>query len=279
MGGYRLGGGDPFRGSWPFQDATGDRVDVPIQITRVDPGADRFRCEAEEMLFTADANPALRTIILDSDTNNVDLRVIHDSLFAAPVGGSPGETVTCVVQEGVIIGSADNISPAFDIGTWPAGVTVNLTVIGRIEGAGGAGSARSGAKTGQPALPISDGGTALFTRRAVNLDVDQGEIFGGGGGGASTELLGGGGGAGRVGGAAGDTVGVPAEAGTADAGGRGAFEASTEAGTGGGPGLDGGFPVSGTTKVGPGDAGIAIDGISFITVVQGPGDIRGAQVN
>jgi hypothetical protein len=285
MAGYRLGGGDPFRRSWPFQDETGDRVDVPIQITRVKPSADRFLCEAEEMLFTADANPALRTIILDTDTNNVNLRTLHDSLFAAPVGGSPGETVTCVVQEGVIVGSVINSLPAFDVGTWPTGVIVNLTVIGRIEGTGGQGAPGNKFGFGGDGGPSIDGGTALFLRRAVNLDVAAGEIFGGGGGGAGSGSYGGGGGAGRVSGAAGFSELEPtreAAPGTDNAGGLGATGSTggfKEAGPGGGPGLTGGLPVTGPTTTGPGDAGIAIDGISFVTVVGGPGDIRGARVN
>lgn len=279
--GYRLGGGSPFIPSWPFQDETGARADLPIQLTRLDPDADRYKVEAEEMLFTAfggDIDPTQRTIIFDANENNINLRTRHDELYPEPVSG---DQITAIVNAGVIIGSTSTALRALDVGSWPAGVTINLQLIGRIQGSGGKGGNAPTSGTGSPGLP---GGVALYTRFAINLDVDEGEIFGGGGGGGSgsatpTGAGGGGGGAGQLPGLGGAGVAPtpsPGANGTTEAGGAGGDDA-TDGGAGGGPGLAGstGTGIGGVGGV----AGVAIDGISFVIVTQGPGDIRGSQVN
>lgn len=280
--GYRLA-------AWPLQDITGASDPAPIQITRLNPEADRFEIEAEEMLFTAaDPNPGTRTIIFDSNVNNINLRTIHDSLYPAPVFGN---TINAYVNAGVIIGSISTSLVGFDIGSWPAGVTINLTVEGRLQGRGGDGGDQ--AASSQPGDP---GGIALYTRYAINLDVDLGEIFGGAGGGG----MGGGGGlAGAGGGGAGQNPGdggtsfggsgtLPGSPGTSEAGGAGssgAFSGGVSGGAGGnggGPGLAGNTGVSSSNGIAGGaggSPGSAIDGVSFVTVTAGPGDIRGPQVS
>lgn len=281
--GIRLGGGTPIYPSWLFQDETGARVDVPIQLTRHGTLADRDIIEAEEVLFSSfggDIDTADRVIILDANEMNVNLKDRHDELFSDI---EAGDTVTCIITEGAIIGSSSTMLPAFDVGTWPAispPIPILIIVRGRIQGAGGDGRFVANGR---------DGGTALYTRRAVTLDLSQGsgQIWGGGGGGGGyinysnfAWSAGGGGGAGLIPGTA-DTGGTnQGQPGTTQAGGDG----GPNAGDGGGPGLDG---ANGSTYsqydhgYSGGDAGSAIDGVSFVTVDSpgAGGDIRGTQVN
>lgn len=267
-----LGGGYNVQ-SWHFQDATGARAPVPVQITRLNPSADRYAIEATEVLFTSvdggTPTEGERVLIVDSNINNVNLRTAHDSIYPAVDGSeSPPVQVRCIVESGVIVGSANTSTPAFDVGTWPSGVVLTLEVRGRIQGAGGNGAI-------WPSTGATAGGLALYTRRAIDLEVGAGEIWGGGGGGGYfnsgfSVSYGGGGGAGSVPGSGGTGINGNGAPGTSEAGGAGLGGA----GAGGGPGL------AGTNSSTPGGAaGKAIDGISYITVTDGPGDRRGTEVN
>jgi hypothetical protein len=310
-GGYQLGG-------TPFQTIIGAAETIPIQIIRLNPREDRFLIEAQEMLWTpfgGDIDPNTRTIIFDSNINNINLREIHDDLYPEPQSGN---VINVIVNAGVIIGSTAIVSQldgsfaAFDVGTWPGGVTINMTINGRIQGRGGEGrSGGSGLWTGIVAIanPGGDGlagGTALFTRTAINVTSTNGEIWGGGGGGGggggyadSIQTYGGGGG----GGGAGTIVGVGGTGGSASGGslvnlvgnagdngvataggiaGQGGAGTNNQGGNGGGPGLAGaaGTPAGGGGAGGAGGtAGHAIDGDSFVTDIGAVGDIRGGQVN
>lgn len=268
-GGYRVEG-------WSLQDLTGAPTDAPVQVTMLNPMSDRIAVEAEEAIFRPFDPDDLtnRVVIVDSNFNNFNLLDAHDSIFPEVTDADviAGVTLTCIVEAGVIVGSSSIGTPAFVIPEdWPDDFLITLKVIGRIQGRGGKGDGGV-ASTGPEA-----GGTALHVRFPIDLDIDEGEIFGGGGGGGGSffffNLGGGGGGAGQLPGAAGagaaqdESVGQP---GTTEAGGAGA----TGAGAGGGPGLAG---VNGGGTGGA--AGNAIDGESFVTVTEGPGDIRGGQVN
>jgi hypothetical protein len=257
-----LGGGFKIE-AWLFQNTDGTAAQLPIQVTRVNPMEDRFVVEAEEMLFTAfggDIDPTDRTLIFDANENDINLRSRHDEIYTTP---QSGDIVTIYINNGVIIGSTSIATPAVDVGTWPAGVTLNMFVIGRIEGKGGNGGAAGIFAGGQ------NGGTALYARFAITVTVTDGEIFGGGGGGAPGENSGGGGGAGQLPGSGG--VGpLPGSPGTTEVGGAGGALAAS----GGGPGVDG----SDNGPLNGGTAGAAIDGVSFVTQV-GTGDIRGVQIN
>jgi len=282
-----LGGGYQLN-AWPIQDPTGARESVPIQITRLNPASDAYAVEAEEMRFVTFDEDDLsnRLIIYDSAINNVNLRTTHDLLYPPPV---EGDEVRCIVEANVVVGSASTSLPAFNLGDWPDGVTIELVVLGRIQGAGGKGGQGApymGSDSGENG---GNGGTALYARYPFELDATGGAIWGGGGGGAGGTRLpdsgagGGGGGAGTVpgngglAGADGENGGVNGSPGTPTAGGAGGSGGPYgNGGAGGGPGLagaDAGFiPGSG------GDAGNAIDGISYATVVD-DGDARGPQVN
>lgn len=283
--------------SFCVQDATGAQDAIPIQVTRINPGPDRLAAEAEEMLWTAPADDLTdRQIIFDANNYNVNLRTAYDSIYPAPVSG---DEVTCTIYAGVIIGSTSAALRAFDVGSWPAGITINLVVLGRIEGTGGAGGQGGSSGNG---FAAGNGGPALYTRYAINLDLSSGgEIWGGGGGGGGGASDrpgqrgggGGGGGAGVVGGPGalggtglsyngfGGTSGGAASVGFGGAGGQGGGSLAGNGGNGGGPGLSGasggngeGFYSGGAG----GSAGSAIDGVSYCTIT-GTGDRRGGQIN
>ena len=273
-GGYRVEG-------WSLQDLSGAMVDVPVQVTTINPMADRIRVEAEEAIFRPFDPDDLtnRVIIVDSHFNNFNLLTAHNSIFpeATDEDVLAGVNLTCIIEAGVIVGSTSTSTPAFVVpDDWPTGLPITLRVVGRIQGKGG----RGGTTTPSIQLNGEAGGTALYVRFPIDLDVDEGEIFGGGGGGAAgapiVAITGGGGGAGQLPGDGGvgagdaDPAVLHGQPGTPEAGGAG----GQSAGTGGGPGLAG-ANASGTG----GAAGTAIDGDSFVTVTEGPGDIRGAQVN
>jgi Concanavalin A-like lectin/glucanases superfamily len=276
--GVQLGGGDPSVISWPFQDETGDNVSIPTQITSIGAKSDRWLVEAEEMLSTivgGGGSPDHHTVIIDANQYNINLRTIHDALYGTPVSGT---TIDAIVNSGVLVGSTSTGSPAFDIGTWPGGVTVILTVSGRIEGHGGGGG---GFELGGNGNDGAAGGTALYTRQAISLilNVGSAEIWSGGGGGAGSTSLGGGGGGGYDPGDGGETVsggGQPnGQPGTTEAGGAGVSAGGQSSGNGGAPGVAGSGSSTGASG---GAAGSGIDGVSFCTKT-GTGDIRGGQVN
>ncbi len=284
-GGYRLE-------AFPIQTVTGEQSNAPLQITRLDARSDRYRVEAEEMLF-APINPVdliNRVIIIDSGILNVNLRDLHDSIYPDPTGAeSPEITVNCYIEEGAIVGSALTSLPAFDVGDWPVGIAINVYVRGRIQGAGGDGGRATPNNEGIPNAVGRVGGPALYARYAINLILDEGsgEIFGGGGGGAgdyesgASTAGGGGGGAGQLPGAGGK--GRPTSS-TSNDGQPGTTEAGGVAGQDGGDdyGGDGGDPgQSGDNSrhgVSGGAPGLAIDGVSYCTKT-GVGDIRGNEVN
>jgi hypothetical protein len=306
-----------FLESWQLQDTSGNAASVPIQVFRLNPAADRFEVEAEEMLWTpygGDIDPTTKAIIFDAHEANVNVRTRHDQLYPAP---QSGQTINVYVQA-IVIYSHSTSLPAMDIGTWPGGVTINLIVTGWIRGKGGNGG-NGGSLTPGPfatdGTPGTQGGTALYTRQAINLTSTNGHIWGGGGGGGGggawavssggfgSEVAGSGGGTGSgtdqgVPGAGGtasigfqsQTQGEPGSLGDFQLGGAGgnknyAISGSAPGGDGGTPGVAGSAGTTpapgGTTSSGGagGAAGIAIDGDSFVTDIGGVGDILGTQVN
>jgi hypothetical protein len=268
-----LGGG--YQVQHPMlQDETGAADSVPIQVTQLGVSAAGFHVEAEEMLFeAAPLVPGVHTIIIDANNSNINLRTAHDSIYPAP---QSGDTINVTINASVVIGSSTNLLPAIDVGTWPGGVTINVTNLGRIAGAGGRGGNSDLGSAGGAGAP---GGAALYTRQAINLINAAGVIAGGGGGGggcggsAFFSNGAGGGGAGQLPGPAGvssaSAGGVAASPGTLLAGGAAGTGVSGNGGNGGAPGTAGiaGDPGAFTGGAG-GAAGAAIDGISYVTVIS-----------
>jgi hypothetical protein len=255
----------------------------------LEPGPALIEVEAEEMLFGGEPlDLTNRAIIIDANTRDINLRTLHDTLYPEPTGAEiPAITVTCTVQSGITVGSSSTLTPAFDTGSWPSGVTLVLVVNGLIVGRGGSGGGGSDTSGGGPGDP---GGLALKVTEAIELEVAAGAIWAGGGGGgggaagAGEAGGGGGGGAGDAPGNAGSSTDHPGNAGTVSSGGGGGSAgggSSGAGGSGGGPALAGSRGGDGLSGQGGngGPAGTAIDGYSLITITSGPGDIRGSTIN
>jgi N-acetylneuraminic acid mutarotase len=304
-------------GNWTIQDETGARTQVPIQITRLNADESAYQIESEEFIMSdvADDTQDLtnRTITVDSDYLNFNLRTIHDTLYPEIVADeSPPITVTCVINSGVIVGSATTSVPAFDVGSWPSGVSLELVVNGTIQGKGGDGGWGGPLSWPNPSAG-SPGGRAVYTRHALAID-GSGAVKGGGGGGGGSALVthsylnqyiqrmaGGGGGQGKDGGTAGasdtntaGTIDYQAANGSLTAPGTGAilnhegrpgFTVGGNGGPSGGGGYTGsvgspGFPYEEIVIAEGGAPGDAIDGVSYVTFVSGNTIARaGPEVN
>lgn len=276
--------------SYPIQDALGAATNAPIQVVGLEKKRSAYKVEAEEMLFgdLEPVDPNDHTIIIDSNVNNVNLKTLHDSLFATETDDT---VISVYIETGVIIGSDTTSQVALDTGTgWNVNADIIIYLRGRIQGTGGRGGNNGGNGL--------DGGDALKVNSSVTFDFENGtgEIWSGGGGGGGATLFqgsscGGGGGQGQVGGNAGSTnpAGVSfveATAGSSEAvgtGGQVATGASTSTGGNGGAagqaGNNGTDTGGGSVGTG-GAAGNAIDGVSNITFLNdGSKDVRGNQIN
>ena len=277
--------GDGFRIAWQGnQDEAGAQIAAPIQVTRVNPTADRFEVEAEEMLFKQfdPADLTDRVITINSPINNIHLPSLHNSIFPAVTADDviAGANLTVIIAANVLVGSAHTGAFAFNVGEasdWPVGFPITVQILGRVQGAGGKGG---GVDTGGPG---QSGGPAFRTRRPVTVDNTSGLMWSGGGGGGGAlrngAFAGGGGGAGQVPGLGGSgTNGVNnGQPGSLNAGGSGFIGTVVSAGHGGGPGLAG-QTGSGSGTLYPGGApGNAIDGVAFVTFSPA-GDIRGGVI-
>lgn len=280
------------------QDDEGGVASVPCIVTMINPQWDRFSIEAEEMLFTQTESEDTefgRTIFIDVNTLNVNLRDVYDTIYTDPDGST---VVTAIIESGVIIGSSSTSRRALDIGQWPDGADITIINNGKILGCGGGGGY---AISGSTPADGGDGGTALYTRFPITID-NQGIIGGGGGGGGQSGILefagaprpiklspAGGGGAGSNPGAGGIFVGTnnpranndaSGDNGTDALGGDGGAILNALGGDGGNIGESG---TSGSTEAygdggdggGPGNA---VDGESFITY-SAEGTISGPRVN
>jgi hypothetical protein len=281
------------------QDDTGAQTPIlmsPVQIAREE---NEIAVKAQGVKFFTDPDEVggVREITLNStDMRNLNLRTIHDSIFAAPTGD---EVITFILPSGFTVGSTSTNSPAIRTGSWPTMDTApTLQADGLIQGKGGLGG-----KSGQPASARdgSPGGPALRVESAWTISGDGDIWAGGGGGGAGAGHTGhsgggGGGGSGTDGGAGGGVTaetftGQPGAAGTSEAGGNGgnggsgAGSTAGDGGDGGGPGLAGANGTqndSAPAQPGAGGAAgpYAIDGVSLVTF-DSPNllDIRGGQIN
>lgn len=268
---------------------TGENANTPIRILSAEPVGDSIKYRTEEIKFFSPPNLLVRDLYIDiSGARDYNLREQHDQYNSPPTGV---ETVNLYIESGAIVGSADlNALGSLVIGDWPAGTVINVeflsgaTMIGAGGFGGYGGYAFFGATAGGPG---AQGGTALYTRRPINLKLNSDKIQGGGGGGggggkgtnsAGDPNNGGGGGNG-----AGDVGNLKhtnpnntrygADS-TPTSGGVGAtgqvFGGSYggDGGTGGAPDTAGAAGLAGTASAGGagGAAGVAIDGVSYITL-------------
>jgi hypothetical protein len=289
--------GDGIRvGGWNLQDETGEESTVPVVITSVQNRDAHILVEGEEANF-AQLDPADlvdRVITVDTNLNDLNLRTVHDALFPAITTQDVANSVTlkCIIASGVIVGStaAGTSGIAFDVGDWPAGLPLTIVINGRIQGKGGDGG-RGGKIDGLTETSPTNGeagGTALYTRFAIDVELNStGEIWGGGGAGAGARgrplnQPGGGGGAGQgktpsLGGAATSPATAGADSTPEAPGSGGAGTNNNAGGDGGAKGAAGDSAAHGSAT--PGAAGRAIDGVSNITFTVNDGDRVGSEVN
>lgn len=236
-----------------FENSQGDEADYfPCQITSIETKEGIHTAIAEEVILSAidPPDPLLRIININANTLNVNLKTIHDSIYTPIVESA---TVRLIIASDVTIGSGSISNASLTIGDWPASVTIEIDGTGRIFGKGGDASFSSSL----------DGGTALYTRRAIDIIGDL-DIWGGGGAGGynysfsqGMDVLGGGG-AGYL---------------------EGQGEAGSDHPSGGSAGQNGDDGADEDSNiVFGGGSGYAIDGLSFVTKT-GTLDIRGDEVN
>jgi hypothetical protein len=136
--GYQLGG-------YQLQNDLGEETTAPIQITRLGKDDHKYSVEAQEVLFgdLDPVDPDDHTIVIDSNTNDVNVKTLHDSLFPA---ATVTTNVSVYVESGVIVGASSTSAVGMDVGTgWPVFTTGGITIYprGRIQGAGGDGAVGS----------------------------------------------------------------------------------------------------------------------------------------
>lgn len=271
-----------------IQDALGAKRSVTMAPVEIDRGETAIEVRAQQVTFETLTVAGERTIHIENDAYNLNLRELHDSLFATPNGS---EVIEFIVLSNVSAGSASTGLFAIDTGEWPAMTTKpRLTINGKAQGMGGLGG-RARTSGDSNAVAGGPGGPALKVR--VPFEVfGTGKLWSGGGGGGGAGggggspvggFGGGGGGSGTDVGAGGAGFNGPAGSpGTADAGGSGG-STNFSGGNGGGPALSGNAGQTsggGGSGAGGGAPGIAIDGVSLVTF-DSPNnlDIRGAQIN
>ena len=255
------------------QDATGAVLPVTLATVEIERGENELEIRAQQVAFAApDAGTGERVIYIENDAYNLNLRTVHDSLYAVPDGT---ETVRFIVVAGFSVGSTSTANPAMQTGSWPAGVALYLDNASRIQGKGG--NAGHGSNLLEPFTTAGQsGGDALKATYAITIDNLDGEIWAGGGGGGGTGGIPGSGGAGTDPGAAGTGGNFFGNPGTTELGGASVVSGGSSGGKGGDPGQAGDAGTGPDAHAG-GAAGDYIDGNAFVTWVNN-GDRRGGVV-
>lgn len=202
------------------------------------------------------------TINLTSSSTGVNLRTLAD---AEGYTGHSNAEIDFVVPNGVTITGFPGGGHAIDVGSWPAGYTIALTLTvqsgGIVQGGGGRGG--DGGSYGADGTPGGRGGDAIYCQNDITITIDAGGIVraagagGAGGDGVATGFPepvfkgggGGGGGApnGPLGlGGDGNTPGANGNNGTT--GGGGAAGAGASGASNGGAG--GNFATGGSSSSG-----------------------------
>lgn len=132
------------------QDDDGSTLEFTAAVTEIEFGESRIGAKAQQISFSED-DGLTRNIFIDQDAVDLNLRTLHDSQYATPLGGSPGEVINFTIASGATVWSTSTLSAALTVGTWPAGVTVTLTIEGEVKGQGGSPG------VGGTAVAITDG--------------------------------------------------------------------------------------------------------------------------
>jgi hypothetical protein len=229
---------------------------------------------------------------------NADLYIDEDKtdyLLTDELTTDTAREYVVVINSGIVIGASLTSTLSFDQGTFFAGATLKLVILGSIIAAGGAGGTGSTASPTGPTCALgtpgngSTGGDALNLTTDATIDNGFGLIGGGGGGGAGNLGVcyddpdpgldiaaggkGGGGGQGQAGGAGGvGGVGTTGNGATGDAGTLGAAGDN-----GGGLGQDGG-DIGAATGGAAGRAILTNGNTVTITAGNNSEQIKGATV-
>lgn len=163
--------------TFEVQDFDGSVLPVTMATVEIEHGENELEIRAQQVTFAPIVVGGERVIYIENPAWNLNLRTIHDSLYATPVSG---DIVRFVVIAGVTVGSTSTTVKSMVTGSWPAGVVLYLDNAGRIQGKGGIPGA--GNNTGVGAAGTV-GGDALQATFAISIDNTGGEIWGGGGGG------------------------------------------------------------------------------------------------
>jgi hypothetical protein len=258
--------------TFQIADQNGLNVPVPCQILSASEAqaGTTFSYTAQQFIFELPTAPNVRPLTQAVDRNDLVIRDWYNEVYGDEPNSSTIVNVT--IRPLVVIGSSSTSTPAMQIGSWPSGAQILITIQSGayIVGRGGNGGAAE-----QPGLA---GGLALNVDYPVSIE-NFGVIGGGGGGGGgSRPVFGGpgGGGAGRDPGLAG---GTGATSGSVETGGAGARRKGEDGGGGNGgnlgqPGMD---AFGSTTDEPGGAAGGAITGSANITWIN-RGDVRGSEV-
>jgi hypothetical protein len=164
------------------QDVTGANATQTHAVISVQHDENEDVVQSQQTTFATPSG--IRDVLIDSDTQNINLRTQHDLLFTAPTGT---EHVRFTVLGGVRIGSVSTALHALRSGAWPAGVVLDLVISGgALDGASGVGgnggNADGVAHTADAGTNGTVGGPALLAEAPINV-TNNGEINGGGGGG------------------------------------------------------------------------------------------------
>jgi len=258
-----------------LEDCYGAQEEINVSIVGVKTEDDGVKITAEEQNFDSSIITGDKNILIDYDTNNLDLRALYDSLYASVDTVNP---ITFKIKSGVVVGSTSNTTFAVVTGTWPGGTVPTLDNNGYIVGKGGDAS-------DIPTVDADDGGDALNVTVAFTVDNTGGVIGGGGGGGSGgnnsipappyTQTQPGGGGAGRLIGQGGNGTGSDPDGddGLLDTGGNG-YDQGGDGGDLGAAGAAG----TGASPSTAGAAGVAVDGDTLVTWTA-VGTIHGTRIN
>lgn len=262
-----------------LQLPTGEEGDNIYQIMSVQE-AGEFKYTAMEYVYGEalpdDPEAGINLVIIGGNVNNINLRTIHDLIFAAP---DDDTIVKFVIDNGVEVGSTSISTISIETGSWPALMEpIRLFVKGIAAGRGGDATYNANGE---------DGGLCLFMDHDVTIEDVTGILGGGGGGGggahATVEDK-------RARGGAGAGIVNSSPFGTNEIGGTGdtvdftvGFEPNRiVAGDGGDLGQDGDdgtnpFGTSPTTLYTGGTGGAAIDKNGYTLIItNGSGNIKGA---
>lgn len=260
-----------------MEDCFGVRAQAPVVITGVQSMPEGFAVEAEELKFDDSLVDIARTITIDYDSYNINLRELYDDIYSNLSASTP---IVFVVESGVVVGSTSTSLYAIVSGDWPSGIepTLRIRTGGYVVGRGADGDFDGGA----------DGGAAIQVTAPLAIE-NNGVIGGGGGAGGgytyqpapgSTVTGRGGGGAGLQPGFGG---GYTTNYGDSEAPSYASLETGGQASTsafpgGSGPGNGGNLgQAGGAGGYTGGQPGVAVQGDSLVnwTLI---GDIRGSRV-